>query len=628
MAITPGPGYMIDPNNPNAVIPIGSPAQAQGLGTYSTPTSTQTPVAQAPNTPVPQVATPPVPAASTQQPPVTVNVGTPQTASQTPQNAPGTTQQPQAGQLQYDPTINPSVIDLLNQTGADSSKTGRSALASQLGVQNYDFSAAKNMELAKKYTEMYNAKKATAVPQNQAEAMQQAQTYADENQPQQSIEETQKAFFDNYMSMNPVMKTLYDTLNSALSSTGTATTFKEEYTKLFQEQGIPALQTEYMNIKNIMDGTEDDIRNEITKAGGFATESQVQAMSGARNKVLLKQANVIQQQLALKEDYVDQIMQFSQLDRKQVNDDLDRKLGLTEKLAEIQEKMTTAAKENYQKIVDKVGYTGLAEAVGDDTQSQKIAEDALGLPRGSLSNQSFLATEKKSEWSEPYKLGGDIVQKNLKTGEIKTAVNVSTGTGGGDGGKLLSVEDAMKLGVPYGTTQAQAAGIVPKKPLATAQQTDLVQAQIAKNNVERISELVDELGSQGPVLGRFRQMNPYDTRVVELNNLLTQTVPGLARGIFKEVGVLTDTDINRYMQTLANAKLTKEQANIATGQLLETINYSIKTQLDTYDKSGRDVRDFEDLKTSVSSAKPTKGATKSYQGATYTFDGTNWVKQK
>lgn len=34
--VTPGPGYMVDPNNPNAVIPIGSSAQAQNLGVYNT----------------------------------------------------------------------------------------------------------------------------------------------------------------------------------------------------------------------------------------------------------------------------------------------------------------------------------------------------------------------------------------------------------------------------------------------------------------------------------------------------------------------------------------------------------------------------------------------------------------
>lgn len=189
----------------------------------------------------------------------------------------------------------------------------------------------------------------------------------------------------------------------------------------------------------------------------------------------------------------------------------------------------------------------------------------------------------------------DIVEKQAEA-ERKTA---SSSAGGKELFELLTPSEAVLLGVPYGTTKGGAKGKTVKKPMGQTQVTDLTQAQLAKRNVERIAELVAELGAQGPILGRFRTANPYDTRVVELNNLITQTVPGLARGIFKEVGVLTDTDINRYTKTLANTKLTKEQADNATKQLLKTINYSIKTQLETLDKSGRDVREFEDLLLSV-----------------------------
>lgn len=169
-----------------------------------------------------------------------------------------------------------------------------------------------------------------------------------------------------------------------------------------------------------------------------------------------------------------------------------------------------------------------------------------------------------------------------------------------EGEKLLTVDESAKLGLPYGTKRKEAFGAVPKKALGETQTTDLTQAQLALRNIQRIEGLIADLGSQGPVIGRFREANPYDTRVVELNNLITQTVPGLARGIFKEVGVLTDTDIERYTKTLANPKLTKEQADNATRQLLETVNFSIRTQLDTLNKAGRDVREFEDLLDSTS----------------------------
>lgn len=397
-----------------------------------------------PVAPAPPVATPPTVNPNPQQPMgnITINNNaSPQpeakateaskTGSQTQQNAQGATQSA-GGVLPF----NGSVVDLLNSAGQPSDKGSRQKLAGELGVQGYDFSAAKNTELAKKFQDFFAAKKGTKAPDNGGDVRQQMQEdFAAQGQTQ---EDPQKNFFDQYMEMNPVVKTLYDQINQQLSSPVKTQTFKEEFDKMNVEQGLPGLKTELMNINNIMEGTEDDIRNEITKAGGFATESQVQALKGARNKTLLRQANSLQQQIALKQDYVDQIMQFSQLDREQVEKDVDRKLGLTEKLADLSFKMEDAARDNYQKIVDKVGYTGLAQATQGDKTAQKFAEGALGLPAGSLSSSSFLASENKKEWSEPYLMGGDYVQKNEKTGEIRTAVNVAGGGSAGGGGYLGS----------------------------------------------------------------------------------------------------------------------------------------------------------------------------------------------
>ncbi|HCJ67559.1 MAG TPA: hypothetical protein DHV62_09660 [Elusimicrobia bacterium] len=41
-----------------------------------------------------------------------------------------------------------------------------------------------------------------------------------------------------------------------------------------------------------------------------------------------------------------------------------------------------------------------------------------------------LQKEKTIEWSDPYLMGGDYVQRNLKTGEIRTAVNIPKGARG------------------------------------------------------------------------------------------------------------------------------------------------------------------------------------------------------
>lgn len=64
----------------------------------------------------------------------------------------------------------------------------------------------------------------------------------------------------------------------------------------------------------------------------------------------------------------------------------------------------------------------------------------------------------------------------------------------------------------------------------------------------------------GPFVGFFRGLNPYDTDAKALEAKLKATVPNLARGVFAEVGVLTDADIQNYMATLPNLKSPKDRA--------------------------------------------------------------------
>ncbi len=492
------------------------------------------PAAQTPVTPAPQMSTPAAP--------VTVNVnGTAPVSTATPQPnaAAGATPQAAGG-----PTTqgNGSVVDLLNSAGQDSSFAARQQLAQQYGIQGYTGTAAQNQELSKKYTDAFNANKGQPVPQSGAQARSALDTYF-QDAAQTVQEDPQKNFFDQYMSMNPVVKTLYDQVNQELSTPTTTQTFKEEYAKAFADTTNPAgtpgdslseEQMQYMNIKNIMDGTEDDIRDEITKAGGFATESQVQALTGARNKTLLKQANILQQSMALKQDYVDQLMQFSKLDRQQVNDDVDRKLGLTQKLADIQEKVTNAATDNYKNLVSKIGYDGLANALQGNEAGQSLAEKALGLPKGILSDPNktqFLspATDKK-----PYQFvsatdnqAGGVFDPNTGT---FTARGGSGGTGSGIGGgsaPTTAAKNALSIILGSGKfTKDQTAQITnainngqdpliviknqAKNIMGQTEATQVQKYEVARDTLASIGKQLQEYYSKGGstdiVSGNFQKM--------------------------------------------------------------------------------------------------------------------------
>jgi len=357
----------------NAANSLGSGVQTYNSTVKAPATTVQTPASQTPVAPIAQNTTPATPT-------VNVNVGQPtQTTAptQTTQQKPQTTTQP---------AFNGSVVDLLNSAGQDSSYATRQQLAKQYGIQNYSGTAQQNTDLAKKYLEAYNQVKGTEAPQNGADARTAISGLLGNTPVEQGTPE--QKFMDSYAGMSPVVKNLYDLYNQAFSSTNTHQSLTEEYSNLLKDQGIPALQTELMNVNNIMNGTEDDIRNEISNVGGFATESQVQALTAARNKTLIKQANMLQSQLQMKEDYVNQIMQLTQADRKEVNDELDRKLGFAQQISTLQTQMDNAARQNYQKIIDNQGYAGLANVLSGSSKS--YAESIMGLPQGSLSSPSWL----------------------------------------------------------------------------------------------------------------------------------------------------------------------------------------------------------------------------------------------
>lgn len=584
------------------------------------------PAATAPATPAPSPASPGVPAAP--------QIGTP-TAPQTSQNAPGQAQpaltMPGTG----------SVVDLLNMAGQDSSFAAREQLAAKYGIQGYSGTAQQNQDLSKKYLDAYNANKGKPVPDTGAQATSAIDTYFKDTAPE-TQEDPQRAFFDQYMAMNPVVKTMYDSINQMLSTPATTQTFKQEYDSLLQTQGIQGLQTELMNIKNIMDGTEDDLRTEISKAGGLATESQVAALAGARNKTLLKQANVLQQQLALKEDYVNQIMQFSKLDRAQVEKDVDRKLGLTEKLAGIQEKMTIAAKDNYKNIVGEVGYDGLANILKDDKQAQKLAEKTLGLPSGSLADP---ARFKKAVEPKPLQFvpGTDNQQSGIfnPTTGVFTPRSGGGGSGSGSGGggvpgtvsgsiardadsvmsgnlnlQDISVKDnyraqvaaeinkkaqvALATGDIYGVMRASAAyDKEPSDTFTTSMEklgTVLGQIGVLQENIDSGS-YIDENGkkrtfSTGPIVGAFKSKNPWDTKAQTIKAQLNAIVPNLARGIYGEVGVLTDNDIANYAKTLPNLTSTEDIRNAVLYITVDMIRKNAEIKIKNQAAAQRDMSGY------------------------------------
>ena len=113
--------------------------------------------------------------------------------------------------------------------------------------------------------------------------------------------------------------------------------------------------------------------------------------------------------------------------------------------------------------------------------------------------------------------------------------------------------------------------------------------------IDQVDLLQSNIGDEqtGPILGTIRKNNPYDEKAQTIKAQLTAIIPNLARGVFGEVGVLTDNDVKLYAQTLPNLTSTEDIRKAVLGLTLRTVLKAIENQLETGAASGLDVSGFE-----------------------------------
>lgn len=138
-----------------------------------------------------------------------------------------------------------------------------------------------------------------------------------------------------------------------------------------------------------------------------------------------------------------------------------------------------------------------------------------------------------------------------------------------------------------------------KTQLGESETQRVAQARSAKANLKDIETAFENLVKNspnlvGPVAGRL--VGPiageYDKFYQQLENAINKTVPGLARGVFGEVGVLTDRDVDRYTRLLPTARKDPTIARALLKDITQTVERAEQTLLDTYEKRGSDVSGF------------------------------------
>lgn len=150
--------------------------------------------------------------------------------------------------------------------------------------------------------------------------------------------------------------------------------------------------------------------------------------------------------------------------------------------------------------------------------------------------------------------------------------------------------EAMKGNDAQAIVKASAGG----KSLDTASLQKLTQAQNVQGQLDALEKSISAT-TTGPIMGIASSNNPYDTKVQQVKAQLKSIVPQLARGIYGEVGVLTDHDIENYSQTIPNVKSTDALNKILAQATRDLVNKSISNTLTTAARAGYDVSGFADI---------------------------------
>ena len=204
------------------------------------------------------------------------------------------------------------------------------------------------------------------------------------------------------------------------------TSLLDEYNKLSGSLGIDKMNQELIDSKRIIEGTESDIRDEITSTGGLATDSQVLALANARNKSLIKNYNYLLDAKNAASTQLTTMMSLSVQDRQFAEAEIDRKLNFGFQVAQFKERATQNAKTGLQWAITN----GAGAEILKNPYETSLVEKTLGLPSGGLAG--IVAKQSEAETQVVKLDNGKTVLVNSKTGAIIKDLGGQKPGGGGE----------------------------------------------------------------------------------------------------------------------------------------------------------------------------------------------------
>lgn len=189
---------------------------------------------------------------------------------------------------------------------------------------------------------------------------------------------------DALIASDPGMTSLFKGINDLLSSQNQTSSLMDDYNKLYKQSGLADINAEIIDADTIINGTEDDIRNEIQTAGGFGTESQVQAMTLSRNKNLLKRYNQLVQMKTDATNQLNTLSQLNQQDKQMAQQKVDTQISAMFNMANFRQTALQNTRSQQQFMIQTMGADGYYASVSQDPRQLAIAEQILGVSPGGL----------------------------------------------------------------------------------------------------------------------------------------------------------------------------------------------------------------------------------------------------
>lgn len=201
---------------------------------------------------------------------------------------------------------------------------------------------------------------------------------------------------DTLYAENPELQALTRAAAEYFSPANQRTSLLDDYKKLRRRSGLDDINEEIIDAETILDGTEDDIRNEIQMAGGIGTESQVQSMTLARNKNLLKRYNQLISMREQATTELNMMMNLTAQDRQMAEQRFQAQTSLMMNLANFRQTALQNTRSQYQWMATQMGADGLYSSLSKDPRQLAFAEKILGLSPGGMQSIATAAAQEKA----------------------------------------------------------------------------------------------------------------------------------------------------------------------------------------------------------------------------------------